>query len=261
MPVTLIRLSPDFKLIVRTGGQLLEDQHRRLVQVIQQTEVQLNGEAVEPAPETEPVPAGEFMQGAISQQDPELDEQLAAPSEDDSPTVEAFRDWYRAARSLGRSEQGLKQIETLGKAAKAGNLEGLDPDAADQMDSDLDAFSQQQAIGQSVLTNARRFLGNLEAAGFAERDGQGAIQAKGQIYTVRETQQGFGVIRNDGSAGVVADPEGQITQVTGLTEDDQENWQKSGEKTPDKLRAEARLEDSYNQLSAPQRRTSGGVEL
>jgi hypothetical protein len=242
-------------------ASLPEDQQAQLMQAIQQTEAQLNGDAVEPTPETEPVPAGEFVQGTIAQQDPDLDQQLAAPSEDDSPTVEAFRDWYRAARSLGRSEQGLKQIETLGKAAKAGTLEGLDADAADQMDSDLDAFAQQQAIGQSVLTNARRFLSNLEAAGLAERDGQGAIQAQGQIYTVRETQQGFGVIRNDGSAGVVADPAGKITQVTGLTEDDLENWQRSGEKTPDKLRAEARLEDSYQQLSTPLRRTSSGVEL
>jgi hypothetical protein len=238
---------------------LPDDQQGRLMQAIQQTEAQLNGEAVEPA--SEPVPAGEFVQGAIAQQDPDLDTQLAAPSEDDSPTVEAFRDWYRAARSLGRSEQGLKQIETLGKAAKAGNLEGLDTDAADQMDTDLDAFAQQSAIGQSVLSNARRFLGNLEEAGLAERDEQEAIQAQGQIYTVRETPQGFGVIRNDGSAGVVADSAGQITQVTGLTEADQDNWQKSGAKTPDKLRAEARLEDSYKQLSVPQRRTPGGVEL
>jgi hypothetical protein len=242
-------------------ASLPDDQQGRLMQAIQQTETQLNGEAVEPAPETEPVPAGEFVQSAIAQQDPDLDEQLVAPSEDDSPTVEAFRDWYRAARSLGRSEQGLKQIETLGKAAKAGTLDGLEADAAEQMDSDLDTFAQQQAIGQSVLTNARRFLSNLEAAGLAERDEQNAIQATGQIYTVRETQQGFGVIRNDKSAGVVANEKGEITQVTGLTEDDLENWQRSGEKTSDKLRAEARLEDSYKQLSGPQRRTSSGVEL
>jgi hypothetical protein len=242
-------------------ASLPDDQQGQLMQAIQQTEAQLDGEAVEPASETEPVPAGEFVQGAIAQQDPDLDTQLAAPSEDDSPTVEAFRDWYRAARSLGRSEQGLKQIETLGKAAKAGNLEGLDTDAADQMDTDLDAFAQQSAIGQSVLSNARRFLGNLEEAGLAERDEQNAIQAQGQIYTVRETPQGFGVIRNDGSGGVVADSAGQITQVTGLTEADHENWQKSGAKTPDNLRAEARLEDSYKQLSAPQRRTSKGMQL
>jgi hypothetical protein len=242
-------------------ASLPDDQQGRLMQAIQQTEAQLKGDAVEPVPEGEPVPAGEFVQGAIAQQDPDLDEQLVAPSEDDSPTVEAFRDWYRAARSLGRSEQGLKQIETLGKAAKAGTLDGLEADAAEQMDSDLDTFAQQQAIGQSVLTNARRFLSNLEAAGLAERDEQNAIQATGQIYTVRETQQGFGVIRNDKSAGVVANEKGEITQVTGLTEDDLENWQRSGEKTSDKLRAEARLEDSYKQLSGPQRRTSSGVEL
>jgi hypothetical protein len=127
-------------------ASLPEDQQTQLMQAIQQTEAQLNGEAVEPALEGEPVPAGEFVQSEIAHPAPELDEQLAAaPSEDDSPTVEGFRAWYRATRTLGRSEEALSDIAAIGRSAKAGDLAELGPVVAQQNESGLstgDNFSR-----------------------------------------------------------------------------------------------------------------------
>lgn len=142
-------------------------------------------------------------------------------------------------------------------SSNTGKLEDFDAEVAEQMDADLEQFSQQEEIGQSIISNARRFISSVEEAGLAERDEDGAIQAKGNIYTVRETPDGIGVIRNDQSSGVIADSDNNITQVTNLTEEDQKNWQKNGAKSPDDLRSESRLKESFAQLSSSSRQRSG----
>lgn len=207
------------------------------------------------------VSAGAFIQDAIAQNDPELDQQLAESEagQSESPSIEQFRDWYRAARALGRSDDELSDIEAIGKAAKAGELNDLAEPEAKRMETDLSAFGHQQELGTSVVNHARRFLGNLEAAGLVERDANGAIEARGKQYTVRETPQGIGVVKNDQSAGVLANGEGQITQVANLTEADRQNWRISASRSPDNLKAlyQSRQQQGGNAPAQP----SSGVEL
>ena len=127
------------------------------------------------------------------------------------------------------------------------------------MEADLSAFGQQQELGASIVNHARRFLGNLEVADLVERDANGAIEARGQQYTVREPPQGIGVVKNDQSAGVLANGEGKITQVANLTEADRENWEISASRSPDNLRAlyQSRQQQGLNARVQP----SSGVEL
>ncbi|MCM1983155.1 DUF6908 domain-containing protein [Lyngbya confervoides] len=207
------------------------------------------------------VSAGAFIQDAIAQNDPELDQQLAESEEGqpESPSLEQFRDWYRAARALGRSDDELSDIEAIGKAVKAGELNDLAESNAQRMATDLSAFDQQQDLGANIVNHARRFLGNLEAAGLVERDANGNIEARGKQYTVRETPQGIGVVKNDQSAGVLANGEGEITQVANLTEADRENWEISASRSPDNLKAlyQSRQQHEVNAPAQP----SSGVEL
>ncbi|HEY9817117.1 MAG TPA: hypothetical protein V6D20_15150, partial [Candidatus Obscuribacterales bacterium] len=172
------------------------------------------------------VSAGTFVQDAIAQADPDLDQQLTQSDAQSpaSPSVEQFRDWYRAARSLGRSEESLATIEAIGKSAKAGDLNFAQADA-EQMKADLSAFQHQKELGRHILHHARQVLGNLESAGLVQRNTKGSIEAQGKQYTVRETRQGMGVIKNDQSAGVLANPDGTITQAVNLTEADRQNWE------------------------------------
>lgn len=58
-----------------------------------------------------------------------------------------------------------------------------------------------------------------------ERDANGVIEARGKQYTVREIYYGIGVVKNDQSAGVLANGEGEITQVANLAETDRQNWE------------------------------------
>ena len=115
----------------------------------------------QPSPENS-VSAGTFVQDAIAQADPDLDQQLTQSDEQSpaSPSVEQFRDWYRAARSLGRSEESLATIEAIGTSAKAGDL-NFAPADAEQMEADLSAFQHQKELGRHILHHARQVLGNF----------------------------------------------------------------------------------------------------
>jgi hypothetical protein len=112
--------------------------------------------------------------------------------------------WYRAVQTLEHSEEARSDIAAIGESVKAGDLAELGPAAAEQMESDLSTAEQQQALGTEILNPAHHFLGNLEAAGLVQRDEQGHLEARGHQYTVRQTRQGMGVVRNDQSAGVLA---------------------------------------------------------
>jgi hypothetical protein len=216
--------SPDYQETLDRLRSVVQDlpqaQQESLLAAIDQAAAQM--EQPDPPSSEVSVSAGAFIQDAIAQNDPELDQQLAESEagQPESPSIEQFRDWYRAARALGRSDDELADIEAIGKAAKAGELNDLAESDAQQMETDLSAFGQQQKLGASIVNHARRFLGNLEAAGLVERDANGAIEARGKQYTVRETPQGIGVVKNDQSAGVLANGEGEITQVANLTEAD-----------------------------------------
>jgi hypothetical protein len=238
---------------------LPEAQQESLLAAIDQAATQMEQPAQSSSEAS--VSAGAFIQDAIAQNDPELDQQLAESEEGqpESPSIEQFRDWYRAARALGRSDDELADIEAIGKAAKAGELNDLAEPDAQRMETDLSAFGQQQELGASIVNHARRFLGNLEAAGLVERDANGAIEARGKQYTVRETSQGIGVVKNDQSAGVLANSEGEITQVTNLTETDRQNWEISASRSPDNLKAlyQSRQQHEVNAQVQP----SSEVEL
>jgi hypothetical protein len=233
--------APDYQETLSRLREVVQDlpaaQQQGLLAAIDQAATQMNQPDQSPSEAT--VPAGALIQAAIAQNDPELDQQLSQG--DDSPqaipTVEQFRDWYRAARSLGRSEETLSDIAAIGQSAKAGDLTELGPAAAEQMDADLATAEQQQALGTDILNHARRFLSNLEAAGLVQRDEQGNLEARGRQYTVRQTRQGMGVVRNDQSAGVLANGAGEITQVANLSETDQQNWAKSAARSPENLKA------------------------
>lgn len=73
------------------------------------------------SPSETSVSAGAFIQEAIAQNDPELNQQLAESEagQPESPSLEPFRDWYRAARALGRSDDELADIEAIEAAAKS----------------------------------------------------------------------------------------------------------------------------------------------
>jgi hypothetical protein len=255
--------SPNYQeTLARLRGvvqDLPEAQQASLLAAIDQAAAQME-QPVQSSSEVS-VSAGAFIQDAIAQNDPELDQQLAESEKGqlESPSIEQFRDWYRAARALGRSDDELADIEAIGKAAKAGELNDLAESDAQRMETDLSAFGQQQELGTSIVNHARRFLGNLEAAGLVERDANGAIEARGKQYTVRETSQGIGVVKNDQSAGVLANSEGEITQVTNLTETDRQNWEISASRSPDNLRALYQSRQQH-EMNAPAQPLSG-VEL
>jgi len=202
---------------------LPEAQQESLLAAIDQAAAQMKQPAQSSSEAS--VSAGAFIQDAIAQNDPELDQQLAKSEagQSESPSIEQFRDWYRAARFLGRSDDELADIEAIGKAAKAGEINDLAESEAKRMETNLSAFGHRQELGASIVNHARRFLGNLEAANLVERDANGNIEARGKQYTVRETSQGIGVVKNDQSAGVLANGEGEITQVANLTEADRQN--------------------------------------
>jgi hypothetical protein len=250
--------SPDYQETLSRLREVVQDlpeaQQQGLLAAIDQAATQMNQPDQPPSEAT--VPAGAFIQAAIAQNDPELDQQLnqADDSPQSIPTVEQFRDWYRAARSLGRSEEALSDIAAIGQSAKSGDLAELGPAVAERMEADLSTAEQQQALGTEILTHARRFLGNLEAAGLVQRDEQGNLEARGRQYTVRQTRQGMGVVRNDQSAGVLANGAGEITQVANLSETDQQNWAKSAARSPENLQA-------LYQTQRPQRQSAAGPEL
>lgn len=230
-------------------------QQENLLSAIAHVEEEMTSPS-QPSPENS-VPAGTFVQEAIAQADPDLDQQLTQSDAQTpaSPSVEQFRDWYRAARSLGRSEESLATIEAIGTAAKAGDLNLTQADA-EQMEADLSAFQHQKELGRHILHHARQVLGNLEAAGLVQRNTNGSIEAQGKQYTVRQTRQGMGVIKNDQSAGVLANPDGTITQAVNLTEADRQNWKISASRSSENLDA---LRPP--QKSNPQTQPSSDLEL
>jgi len=255
--------SPDYQETLSCLRGVVQDlpeaQQESLRAAIDQAAAQM--EQPDPPSSEASVSAGAFIQDAITQNDPELDRQLAESEagQPESPSIEQFRDWYRAARALGRSDDELSDIEAIGKAAKAGELNNLAEPEAQRMETDLSAFGQQQELGASIVNHARRFLGNLESAGLVERDANGTIEARGKQYTVRETPQGIGVVKNDQSAGVLANGEGEITQVANLTETDRQNWEISASRSPDNLKGlyQSRQQHEVNAPAQP----SSGVEL
>ncbi|MGP1384031.1 MAG: strawberry notch C-terminal domain-containing protein [Thainema sp.] len=243
---------------------LPDAQRESVLSAINQAEEQMASDPETPLnPSTGTVAAGAFIQNAIAQNDPDLDQQLAQPLEtqQNSPTIEQFRNWYRAARTLGRSDQELANIEAMGKSAKAGELKNLASSDAQQMAADLSAFEQQRELGSSILNHARRFLGNLEAAGLVQRDENGTIEARGRQYTVRQTPKGLSVAKNDHSAGVSANSEGNITQVANLTEADKQNWQTSASRSPRNLRSLYQKRQQRQPSVKSQAKEASGVEL
>jgi hypothetical protein len=247
---------PDYQATLErlrgAAHDLPEPQQESLLAAIDQAEVQMEQPA-QPASSAS-VSAGAFVQKAIAQNDPGLDQQLvqSVEGQPETPSIEQFRDWYRAARALGRSDDELADIESIGKSAKAGELDELAEPDAKRMESDLSTFKQQQELGANIVDQARQFLGNLEAAGLVQRDDNGTIEARGKQYTVRQTPQGIGVVKNDQSAGVLANHDGEITQVVNLTETDRQNWEISASRTPGNLK-----QLYQSQQSQP----SSGVEL
>ena len=130
----------------------------------------------------------------------------------------------------------MATIEAIGTSAKAGDLNFAQADA-EQMEADLSAFQHQKELGRHILHHACQVLGNLESAGLVQRNTNGSIEAQGKQYTVRQTRQGMGVIKNDQSAGVLANPDGTITQAVNLTEADRQNWEISASRSSENLDA------------------------
>jgi hypothetical protein len=67
------------------------------------------------------------------------------------------------------------------------------------------------------------------------------------------------VVKNDQSAGVLANGEGEITQVANLTETDRQNWEISASRSPDNLKALYQSRQQHEVNASVQR--SSGVEL
>ena len=101
------------------------------------------------------------------------------------------------------------------------------------------------------------FRGNLESAGLVQRNTNGSIEAQGKQYTVRQTRQGMGVIKNDQSAGVLANPDGTITQAVNLTEADRQNWEISASRSSENLDALKQQPQKSNTQPQP----SSDIEL
>ncbi|NEQ33927.1 MAG: hypothetical protein F6K04_23520, partial [Leptolyngbya sp. SIO4C5] len=242
---------------LRSDAQALpEAQRENLMSAIAAVEQEMSqptgakAESVE-----EEVPASEFVQEAIAQNEPSLDEELAELLDDsEAVTVEELRDWYKSARALGRSEEDLEQITQLGKAVKTGEVSGLNQTAAKQMRSDRAEFDAQAGLGQGVAANARRFVQSALQVGLAHQDQEGTLQADGRIYQVKQKDSLISVTNKRTGGGVVADGN-EILKVSDLTEGDRRRWMKLGAKSPQELRGQPPQAPSRN------REQDKGMEL
>jgi|GEM_PF-6013418 len=229
----------------------------KAVQQVEQMEQQQDVSAPEPeaiAPDSsqepeespEPVTAGELVTSAIAQNNPELDAQLTTqdvdskPDGEPVPSVDEFRDWYRAARSLGKDNQ-LGRIQTLGELAKENRLTRISDKDAEQMGSDLAEVKEhreQRGFAETMADDARRFVSNLESFGLVERDEAGTGVVNGNIYTVHENSEKgeIGVVNRETGGTFAANQDG-IIHASGLTKDDQKRWTTLGSSSRENLNA------------------------
>ncbi|WP_008310066.1 strawberry notch C-terminal domain-containing protein [Leptolyngbya sp. PCC 6406] len=239
-----------------TADALPERSRATLLSAIQQADAQLNGEATPESPELMPDARGgnEVLQAAIAQQDPELNDQMVQGAGTGVPSVEEFRDWYRKASVMGKSEAVLGQIANAGRQAKVGTLpaDGYDADA---MQAHLQGYDHQAAIAADIMPNADRFLASAQAAGIVQETTTGAI-AEGKTYRVT-LAEGEMSIHNKQTGGKLAFREDGITSVQGMTEADRDRWQRLGQKSADELKhqiaqRQQRRQPSLSRLSQPE---------
>ena len=179
------------KSLRATAARLPSAQRETLLKAVEQAEqIGQQHEAPaqqQPAQAPEPVPASELVTSAIAQNSPYLDAQLTQPEADADdgkpvPSVDKFRDWYRAARALGKDNQ-LGRFRPLVSWPKRRRLASVSDKDAGQMASDLAEFKEQrkqQGIAQQMISDARSFVTNLDSLGLVERDesGTGVVDGK-----------------------------------------------------------------------------------
>ena len=234
-----------------TAEQLPSAQRETLLKAVEQVEQMgqqqdiPEAEQAKPAQQPEPVSAGELVTSAIAQNAPDLDAQLAdeaaAVDEAPVPSVDEFRDWYRAARALGKDNQ-LSRIQTMGELAKEDRLSSISEKDAEQMASDRGEFKEQRnqhGLAQQMIGDARSFAQNLDSLGLVERDGDGTGVVEGNIYTVRENPKNgaIGVLNRETGGKFVAN-NGGVVEASGLTEEDQARWQKLGASSQENINSQ-----------------------
>ncbi|MEO1351896.1 MAG: strawberry notch C-terminal domain-containing protein [Cyanobacteria bacterium J06635_15] len=221
---------------LRVNAQELPEAQResllRAIQVVEQMAGQVPQEAAEATQET--ITAGELVQAAISQKDPTLDEQLVKPEATSVPSVDQFRVWYRAARTIGRSPDKLAQISAAGHRAKAGTLkfDGFDSAA---MQADMKEQRQQTKLAADIMPNAMNFLRSARQVGMGSRKDSGTI-VEGKNYRI-SMQAGRINITNKSTQGSLTFNRQGIIENRGLTDQDKERWQRLGQVTPEQLKS------------------------
>ncbi len=197
-----------------------------ILNAIQEAEAQMSEESQLPADASlEKVSAGDLVQAAIAQNEPDLQDQMLNAEGTGIPSVEEFRDWYRKASVMDRSATVLSQIEHVGRQAKAGTLEvdGFDPAA---MRADLAEYDQQASLAADIMPNVCRFLDEAVKAGVAMQSENGTV-AEGRHYRVM-AKAGMVSVENKETSGKLSFTEHGIVEVSDLDEADKSRWERLG---------------------------------
>jgi len=226
---------PDYSAtlaILRDRAQQLPEEERdrvlaTLEEVAQRAQTATEAEA-EP---NETIAASELTRAVVAQTDSQLDRELATTSsEPETPTVQEFRDWYGAARALGKAQKYLDRIQQLGTEAKEGNFEEFSETAARYMQTDLEQAREQIGLAQDIAGNVRQFMRAAEQAGIVRDDGSGQLQVEGRNYLVTQTEQGFEVTGKQSGAilSVASEREcDRVVRASGLASEDRDRWEPS----------------------------------
>ena len=220
---TLNRLRKDI-------ATLPERERSSLLSTLDRVEQNMQGRReTQPDGVVQQVDAGQFVQSLIEAQDPSLDNALADSEkvEQPTPTVDEFRKWYAAARSLGQDRSALRRISAMGQAVKNDVPIRFSQDDAEQMHSDLEQSQEQKVLGASIVSNAERFLANAVESGIAEIASDGSVEMSGDNYQVSIKGDRLSIENKHSGAVVVADREkGQVVRARGLDDSDRDRWKR-----------------------------------
>ena len=120
------------------------------------------------------------------------------------PSIQELRDWYRAARILGRSEAHLMTIQELGQQQR-----DFQPQDLERMQKDAADFSQAQILAQQA-----RSIISIVGHGT-----EGAKQFQGKIYTLQEYEITVTVSAH-GRGQILSTSGDSLTFAQGITSDD-----------------------------------------
>ena len=218
---TLARLRKDIATLPKT-------ERSSLLSTLDRVEQNMQGRREsQPDGAVQQVDVGQFVQNLIKAQDPSLDKALADPEnvEQPTPTVDEFRKWYAAARSLGQDKSALRRISAMGQAVKNDVPIRFSQSDAEQMHSDREQSQEQKVLGAEMASNAERFLARAVENGITEIADDGSVEMSGDRYQVELKGDLLSIENKNSGAVVVADREkGQIVRARGLDDRDRDRW-------------------------------------